>query len=81
MRSGVYQLWQSHPEILFTYVLWQVKGGAGMSKELAIIHYRTAVSIFKSWVTKGIISEDELLTIDTMIAQKYGLSFDSIYRL
>jgi len=52
-----------------------------MSKELAIIHYRATVSIFKTGVSKGIITEDELLTIDTMIAQKYGLSFDSIYRL
>jgi len=51
-----------------------------MSKELAIIHYHTAVSIFESWVSKGIISEGELQTIDTIIAQKYGLSFDSIYR-
>ncbi|MDD2459244.1 MAG: hypothetical protein PHQ83_12140 [Eubacteriales bacterium] len=51
-----------------------------MSKELAVIHYQTAISIFKTWVSRGIISEEELLTIDTIIAQKYGLSFDSIYR-
>jgi len=51
-----------------------------MSKELALIHYHTAVSIFETWASKGIISKEELLTIDTIIAQKYGLSFDSIYR-
>lgn len=52
-----------------------------MSKGLAIIHYRASMCIFNSWASKGIISEEELLKIDTMIAQKYGLSFDSIYRL
>ena len=52
-----------------------------MSKELAIIYYRASMSIFNSWASKGIISEAEHLTIDTMIAQKYGLSFGSIYRL
>ena len=57
------------------------KGGACMSKELAIIHYRASMAIFNSWASKGIISKEELLTIDTIIAQKYGLSFDSIYRL
>jgi hypothetical protein len=52
-----------------------------MSKGMAIIHYRASMCIFNSWASKGIISEEELLKIDTMIAQKYGLSFDSIYRL
>jgi len=69
------------PEILFPYLLRQVKGGENMSKGMAIIHYRASMCIFNSWASKGIISKEELLTIDTIIAQKYGLSFDSIYRL
>jgi len=52
-----------------------------MSKEQAIIHYRTAVAVFRKWLAEGIITEDELLKIDTLIAQKYGLSSCSIYRL
>jgi len=81
LRKNFHCSWQSHPEILFSDLLRQVKGGTGMSKELAIIHYRASMSIFNSWASKGIITEAELLTIDTMVAQKYGLSFDSIYRL
>jgi hypothetical protein len=51
-----------------------------MSKEQAIIHYRTALSVFKKWLANGIITEEELTKIDTIIAQKYGLPSCSIYR-
>jgi len=51
-----------------------------MSKALAIIHYKTAIRIFREWLAEGIISADELTRIDTAIAQKYGLSSYSIYR-
>lgn len=52
-----------------------------MRKEFAVIRYRTAMSVFSRWLTDGIISEDELSKIDDMIAEKYGLSSCSIYRL
>ncbi|MHB1652328.1 MAG: SHOCT domain-containing protein [Desulfitobacteriaceae bacterium] len=52
-----------------------------MSKEQAIIHYRTAMTVFRKWLAEGIITEEELSKIDTIIAQKYGLSSCSIYRL
>ena len=51
-----------------------------MSREEAIIHYKTAVVVFRQWLDEGIISEDELAKIDTAIAEKYGLSSSSIYR-
>ncbi|GHT78035.1 hypothetical protein FACS1894104_0610 [Actinomycetota bacterium] len=51
-----------------------------MSKELAIIHYRAAVSVFRQWLTDGLISEDEFIQIDNAIADKYGLPLCSIYR-
>jgi hypothetical protein len=51
-----------------------------MSKEQAIIHYRMAISVFKSWLDEGIITEEELTKINTIIAQKYGLPSHSIYR-
>ena len=51
-----------------------------MSKEEAIIHYKTAVTVFRKWLSEGLISEDELTKIDTAIAQKYDISSLSIYR-
>jgi hypothetical protein len=51
-----------------------------MSREEAIIHYKTAVTVFRKWLTEGLISEDELANIDAVVAQKYGLSSSSIYR-
>lgn len=51
-----------------------------MTKEQAIIHYKTAMSVFRKWFTEGIITEEELLKIDTIIAQKYDLPSCSIYR-
>lgn len=51
-----------------------------MSREEAIIHYKTAATVFRKWLAEGLISEDELAIIDAAIAQKYGLSSSSIYR-
>jgi len=51
-----------------------------MSKALAVIHYAAAMAVFRKWVAAGIISEDELIHIETIIASKYGLSKRSIYR-
>ncbi len=51
-----------------------------MDKALAIIHYTTALTVFKKWLTVGIIHEDELIKIEMAIADKYGLSKRSIYR-
>jgi hypothetical protein len=51
-----------------------------MTRELAIIHYKAALSIFIKWHSQGIINEDELMRIDTIVAQKYAISSCSIYR-
>jgi uncharacterized membrane protein len=51
-----------------------------MSKEQAIIHYKTATAVFRKWLADGHITEEELTQIDTIIAGKYGLSSCSIYR-
>ena len=52
-----------------------------MSREEALINYQVAMTTFRRWFDQGIIAKDELLQIDTMIAHKYGLSSNSIYRL
>jgi hypothetical protein len=51
-----------------------------MSKNDAVLRYKAAMSVFKSWRESGLISAEELSAIDTMLAQKYGLSSCSIYR-
>jgi len=51
-----------------------------VSKEQAIIHYRTAMAVFRKWLAGGVITEEELTRIDAAIACKYGLSPCSIYR-
>ena len=50
-----------------------------MSKDEAILHYKSAMAVFKNWLSEGVISDDDLLEIDTMLAQKYGLSSCSIF--
>ena len=50
-----------------------------MSKEEAIFRYKASMAVFKNWLSEGAISEVDLLAIDTMLAQKYGLSSCSIF--
>ena len=51
-----------------------------MNKNEAILRYKTAMTVFKNWLADGLISREELLAIDTITAEKYGLSLSSIYR-
>ena len=50
-----------------------------MSKEDAILRYKASMAIFKNWLATGVISATDLLEIDTILAQKYGLSSRSIF--
>lgn len=49
-------------------------------KKTAIILYKATVVVFKKWLAQGLISQTEYDIIDTIIAEKYGLSSCSIYR-
>ena len=51
-----------------------------MNKERGIIYYTAALAVFRKWLAEGIITEEELAKIETIIAEKYGLSSCSIYR-
>ena len=42
--------------------------------------YRVAMSIAKSMLVRGIISEQEYKTIDNIMTKKHGLSLFSIFR-
>jgi len=50
-----------------------------MSKDEAILCYKTAMAVFKSWRAEGVISKADLLAIDAALALKYGLSSCSIF--
>ena len=54
-------------------------GGLAMSKDEAILRYKSAMAVFKNWHANGIISDDDLQSIDAILAQKYGLSSCSIF--
>ena len=51
-----------------------------MSKHDAVLRYNAAMTVFKNWKESDLISAEELLTIDTITAEKYGSSSCSIYR-
>lgn len=51
-----------------------------MTKDEALLRYKTAMAVFKTWLSQGAISEADLLAIDTTLGEKYGLSSTSIYR-
>ena len=51
-----------------------------MSKQDAVLRYKTAMSLFQKWFADGVINAEELLAIDTKLAEKYGLDSCSIYR-
>ena len=46
----------------------------------SIVRYRIAMSMAKSMLNKGIITEEEYAKIDTIMAKKYGLSSCTIFR-
>ena len=50
-----------------------------MSKEDGILRYKTAMAVFKNWLATGVISATDLVEINTILAQKYGLSTRSIF--
>ena len=51
-----------------------------MGKNNAVLDYKTSLSVFKNWVASGLITSDEFAAIDTMLAEKYEIPANSIYR-
>ena len=45
----------------------------------ALLRYKASMAIFKNWLATGVISATDLLEINTILAQKYGLSTRSIF--
>ena len=46
-----------------------------------IIHYNTAMAVFQRWRDRGAITTGDLSRLESILAEKYGLSLYSIYRL
>ena len=42
--------------------------------------YKTSMSIFRGWRSRGIISDDDYAKIEAAMAEKYGLPANSIIR-
>lgn len=55
---------------------------APMTEQLTrkVAAYRTAMSIIKEMLQKGLISADDYAKIDTKMAEKYGLKSSTIFR-
>lgn len=51
-----------------------------MNYSMAIIHYLTAILVFEKWLDLGILSKEEFTKIEALIAVKYCLSKNCIYR-
>lgn len=45
-----------------------------------ILQYKAAMAIIQTWADKGVLTADDLARIRDVLAEKYGLSLDSIYR-
>ena len=48
-------------------------------KYRSIMMYKMMIGILEKWMQSGIISEEEYLKMNTMIAEKYGLNLCSIF--
>ena len=51
-----------------------------MSKAEAVMHYNSALALFRQWLKEEAITEDDYYQIEEIMAEKYGLPPNSIYR-
>lgn len=58
------------------------EGGSAVTDELRnkILAFRTAVTLVRSMLVEGIIDSGEFAEIETLLAEKYGLSSSTIFR-
>jgi hypothetical protein len=50
-----------------------------MDKQAAVLRYKSAVAVFRKWLSEEIVTPDEFQKICTMAAEKHGISSASIY--
>jgi len=56
-----------------------LQGNPPVDKQSAVFYYHTSMAVFRSWINKGMINDDDLMRLSVMLAEKYGLPLDSIY--
>ena len=55
-------------------------GEKSMSKAEAVMYYNSALALFRQWLNEEAITEDDYYQIEEIMAEKYGLHPNSIYR-
>lgn len=45
-----------------------------------LLSYQTTMSLIRTMLSDGLISEDEYRKIDTIMSKRYGVSLSSIFR-
>jgi hypothetical protein len=78
--QGIQGLRATRAQVLLPSLLRTFEGDAGMSRETALIHYRAAVAVFRTWLESGLITDADYSEIEAGIAEKYSLPERSIYR-
>ena len=83
LRFGV-RIGQIHQPILLCCLFCKrpPEGGKGMTDALRekVLAFRTAMSVVKSMLSAGIIDHDDYAAIETVLAEKYGLTSSTIFR-
>lgn len=51
-----------------------------ISNNKAVIHYLLAIMVFTEWLDTGLLSNEEFVRIEALLADKYELPKSSIYR-
>lgn len=79
--SGLNQIVQS-VRIAQQLAMLKTETEAPMTEQLTrkVAAYRTAMSIIKEMLQKGLISADDYAKIDTKMTEKYGLKSSTIFR-
>jgi hypothetical protein len=55
------------------------RGGFGMTDQNVLFRYKTAIAVYKEWLKKGLITQEEYRVISTTLADNLGISSKSIY--
>lgn len=55
-------------------------GREQMDKENRILHYSAVLAVFRTWIRQGWITDSDFRLLEAKMAERYGLSNNSIYR-
>ena len=64
--------------VVFALVPVLLKGGRKMPEN--VIAYKISVSVFRNFLKMGLMTANEFVQVEQILAEKYGLSLCSIFR-